>query len=129
MDTYNINPTVDAFGGGGLIGSVTDVAEYFQALFGGRVFNQPATLLQFTAAPEWQPDSEYRHDVFAKTIAGCQLFYHGGYWGTLVVAVPALDLVVAGATLDQSGYVPLRDMSFELAGKLIKENPGACHPQ
>ncbi|MDJ0879086.1 MAG: serine hydrolase domain-containing protein, partial [Halieaceae bacterium] len=51
IDSYPIHGSVDAFGGGGLVASVEDVARFFTALFNNEVFDDPATLALMIEAP------------------------------------------------------------------------------
>lgn len=128
MDAYDISPTVDAFGGGGLVSSMEELAVYFDALFSGRIFNNKDTLTLMTSPPNMPADSPYRYGLFEREVHGCQIYSHSGYWGTLTAAVPKLNVVISGVVLNQSGYKTLSKVTFELIDKLIEEHASNCQP-
>ncbi len=114
IDSYPIHGSVDAFGGGGLIASVEDVARFFAALFNNEVFDDPATLALMIEAPGHPEGSPYRMGLFTRETAGHRTYSHGGFWGTDAVVVPALGIALATASLDQSGFRDIRALGREL---------------
>ena len=108
MDTYYVDGSIDAFGGGGIIASVEDVARYYDALFSGQVFESNETLRVMMTAPEHPIESPYRLGLFARSLGDYQVYGHGGFWGTDVIIIPDLGRVVSGVSLDQSGTASLR---------------------
>lgn len=114
FDTYAMHGSVDAFGGGGLIGDVTQTARYFDALFGGSVFDKSATLELMKTAPSHPEGSPYRFGLFTNTVGGQQAFMHGGFWGVFAIHVPAQNLTIVGVALDQSGEPAIRQLALEL---------------
>lgn len=115
FDTFALHGSVDAFGGGGLIGDVVETARYFDALFGGAVFDDASTLELMTSAPSHPPGSPYRMGLFTDTISDRQAFMHGGFWGVFAIHVPARDVTVVGVALDQSGETAIRRLAIQLA--------------
>ncbi|WP_018995633.1 serine hydrolase domain-containing protein [Hirschia maritima] len=110
QDTYEFHGSLDAYGGGGVVASVRDIAIFYHALFNGSVFHEPSTLQQMTTGPEHPHKSPYRYGLFEEEILGHQIFYHSGFWGTNVIHVPTLNLTIAGVTLDERGFDPLKKM-------------------
>lgn len=115
FDTFVLDGSVDAFGGGGLIANVVDTARYYDALFGGAIFASDSTLKLMKQAPSHPADSPYRLGLFTSEIGGEQVFMHGGFWGVIAMHVPARDLTIVGVSLDQSGEVAIRRLASELA--------------
>lgn len=115
LDIYNVNGSIDAYGGGGLIGNVVDMAKYFDALFGDQVFDSKETLRLMQDAPSHPAGSPYRHGLFIEKIGGHQTYMHGGFWGVLALHIPSLDLTIAGVALDEAGERDMRQFAFELA--------------
>ena len=107
VDIAGIDPSVDLWGGGGLMSTCRDLARFFRALLRGEVFRDPATLAAMTTllrgippAAETAVDddpSEAGMFVFRHEIGGETWWGHEGWWGTTVATCPELDLtVVAG---------------------------------
>jgi len=108
QDTYNWDPSVDLYGGGGLVASTRDVARYYSLLLGGKVFEDKATLskmLSHNGLPEASP---YRLGIFEQTYDGIHVYEHGGFWGTLVFYEPSSSVAIAGAALQQKDYPKLK---------------------
>lgn len=114
IDTYAIDGSVDAFGGGGLIGSVIDISRYFDALARGVIFTEPDTLTLMLEAPMHPAGSPYRMGVFTREIGGAIAYSHGGFWGLDAVNIPERNLSIAGVALDQSGTAALREVMHEI---------------
>ncbi len=114
QDTYGFHGSLDAHGGGGLVASIKDVAMFYHALFNGSVFDQPLTLQQMTTGVGHPNHSPYRYGFFEVKIHGQQAFYHSGFWGTNVIHVPQLNLTIAGVSLDERGFDPLKKLMNEM---------------
>ncbi len=105
-DTYRLNPSMDIFGGGGLVATMEDVGRFFRALFSGALYIQPHTLetmLSTIKAQRGGPDyhiypqipGAYRLGIEAMDIAGFHVYGHGGFWGTFAAYVPKLDVAIS----------------------------------
>ena len=119
MDTYEFSPTLDYYGGGGLIATSKDIANFFQALFNEEIFKNAATLDTMLAPFEYaeQPRMDYRLGIYRVEINGIEGFVHSGYWGTEVVYFPYLNATIA-ANYSQ-GWTKSRNAP--IIGKLLKE--------
>lgn len=137
-DTFVFNPSFDLFGGGGLVAPVGDVAAFYRALFTGRIFTDPATLVLMLTTingAETRPDADaaalapgtYRMGVWVDEIAGVEVYAHSGFWGTAAVFVPELDLAVA-ATVNQN---KAKEVMWNLVGEaiaIVKKAQSATSP-
>ncbi len=105
-DTFDWSPTMDLWGGGGLVSTVGDLVRFFQALPTGEVFAHRATFTaMLTPCPaeragpsaygQSQEPGHYGLGLQLPTVGGRRLIQHGGYWGTLAAHVPDLDLTFA----------------------------------
>lgn len=115
LDSYPIHGSVDAFGGGGIVASVEDVARFFAALFNGKIFDDPATLQLMVEAPGHPSGSPYRIGLFAGEIDGNPSYGHGGFWGTDALVVPSLGIAVTSVSLDQSGMPNIQELDSNIA--------------
>ncbi len=95
-DTYDWNPTLDLYGGGGLITDVRDLGQFMRLLLKGRVLHDEATLSAMTG--EGTPP--YRLGLMCVELDGRMAWGHQGFWNTFAFHVPSLDLTVAGCVLD-----------------------------
>lgn len=113
MDTYEWNGTLDAYGGGGVVASTTEMAAFFSALFEGKTFKSPDTLEAMIASPGNPFAEHYRFGLFPRSVDGIEVYGHSGYWGTVAFYAPELKTAIAGASLDQSTTFIMRDAMDE----------------
>ena len=110
LDTYAWDPSMDLYGGGGLVATPADLTVFFDALLAGRVFKHPETLALMESAAGLPKDSPYRLGLFDYDLDGTRAWGHSGFWGTLVVHEPVSDRTIAGAVTDRSAYPVLKDL-------------------
>ena len=96
-DTYNFSPTIDYYGGGGILSTAAELTDFFQALFQGKIFDKPSTLVQML---EWgsyasKPKLDYGMGMYKVQVKGMDAYCHSGFWGTQVLYIPKLDLYLA----------------------------------
>lgn len=116
-DTYEWNPTIDLFGGGGLVATPADVAEFFDALLEGRVFVRKQTVETMRSSAGLPVGSPYRMGLFVYDLKGAQGIGHSGFWGTLVMHDPVSSRTIAGAVTDRADYPKLN----QLVGDYIRQ--------
>ena len=97
LDTYDFSPTMDLYGGGGLLSTCRDLAIFFLALFSHKVFRKAHTLDSMLQPFEYslKPDKDYRLGIWRIQIEGVEAFTHTGFWGTQVIYLPELNASVA----------------------------------
>jgi len=111
-DVTGFDPSFDLFGGGGLVSTVGDLARFTRALMTGLLFDRPETLeimlapvpvaaAPADASPNALPPGAYRMGVWSQEVAGLPGWRHSGFWGTVAVYVPSLDLALA-VTVNQN---------------------------
>ncbi len=96
-DTYDFSPTIDYYGGGGILSNTAGLVDFFQALFQGKVFENPATLklmLEPVTYPS-KPRMDYQMGMYRVQVNGMDAYCHSGFWGTQVLYIPKLDLYLA----------------------------------
>ena len=107
VDVLTIDPSVDLYGGGGLVSTCADLARFFRALLRGEVFDDPATLATMTTRLQDVPASDRLATgddpddaamfLFRASAGDREWWGHDGWWGTTAYTCPELDLtVVAG---------------------------------
>jgi len=111
FDSYDVDASIDLYGGGGLAAPMGDLARFMRGLFAGLVFAEPATLDAMLApvvgaAPGPGEASivtipgVYRMGIFVVDVDGITVYRHTGYWGTIASYAPELEVAVA-ATVNQ----------------------------
>lgn len=110
IDTYNWSPTMDLYGGGGIVASTKDLTTFFNALLSGRVFRHPETLALMKSSEGLPEGSPYRLGVFAYNFEGVAAIGHSGFWGTIVAEEPISGQTIAGAVTDRSDYPKLKGL-------------------
>lgn len=111
-DILAIDPSVDLYGGGGLVSTLPDLARFLRALFqtddilgaGHR------GLMMEPSAQSLVADSPYGMGLARMNVAGEPCFGHGGYWGTVAWHCPARDVTVAAAVTNTNGRDALRTL-------------------
>ena len=122
LDVYDWNGTADAYGGGGLIASVKDLAVFFSALFEGGVYKSDETLAVMINAPGQPSPDSYRIGLQSMKVCGKTIYAHSGFWGLLTVRLPEQGVSMAGVALDQAGYRGLIQLMNETAEEVV----GGC---
>lgn len=106
IDTYGWNPSLDLYGGGGLVASPEDMARFMFLLHEGKVFKRPATLQAMLSKEGLPADSPYRLGIFEYDAAGVQAYGHHGFWGTMAMYVPSQRRAISFALTRQDGFKP-----------------------
>lgn len=109
QDTYNWNPSLDMYGGGGLVSTPEDLARFLAALFEGKVFKQPGTLQAMLSKDGLPADSPYRLGIFEVDVGGVKGYWHSGFWGTAALYVPSERRGYAFAVTRQEAFKPAFD--------------------
>jgi D-alanyl-D-alanine carboxypeptidase len=107
VDLTGWNPSFDSWGGGGYVSTGRDLARFIRALFEGRVFKRAETLSLMKRRTAIRPGSQghgtdgYGLGLTHFVIAGVECWGHPGFWSSVMLYCPALDLAL-GATTNQA---------------------------
>lgn len=97
-DVTSADPSLDLYGGGGLMSTCADVARFIQLLFTHNIYDKESTLdlmlSKATYASTYKPSEDNRYQDYRLGIIEIELFgetvyTHSGFWGTLYVYVPS----------------------------------------
>lgn len=100
LDANDFDPSLDLWGGGGLVSNLEDLSTFYRTLLRGDLFEDPATLdLMMEVTPQsLEADGHgYGMGIVREEIAGVTCYGHGGFWSTLAWYCPDVDLTVAAA--------------------------------
>ncbi|MCP4291601.1 MAG: beta-lactamase family protein [bacterium] len=93
FDTSTWNPSLDLYGGGGLLADAKDLGRFIRMLIKGHVLQTEAMLLQMTGSGT----AEYRQGLICTNFGDHVAWGHTGFWNTFVFHIPSLDLTVSGS--------------------------------
>lgn len=96
FETSEWNPSLDLYGGGGLMTDARDLGLFTRKLIKGDVLKSEAMLMEMTGSGT----SDYRLGLFCYDLDGRLGWGHTGFWNTFVVHVPTLDLTISGCVLN-----------------------------
>ena len=101
MDSSNLNPSWDLFGGGGLVSTTKDMALFFQALFEGRIIKDKQLIKEMHTYVLPKEASNYCLGIRKISFGDYEGYYHGGFWGTDVMYLPEINTSIAVFTLEK----------------------------
>ena len=101
-DSYNINPSWDLYGGGGMASTAKESALFFQYLFDGKIIHDKKILEEMHTYVLPADQSKYCLGIYHFDM-GFNAYYHGGWWGTDVLYSPETDATITVFTL-QKGF-------------------------
>lgn len=103
-DTLSWHPSNDLFGGGGLVATPRDVAQFYRLLMTGKIFDRAETLALMLSPDGHPKDSPYRLGLFVQDHNGHPIYEHAGFWGTGAFFDNVTGITVAGGTLQHEDY-------------------------
>jgi len=120
-DTHDWSPTMDLYGGGGLVATTQDVATFMSALLDGKVLRRRQTLALMQSGEGLPADSTYRLGLIAYDFDGVAATGHSGFWGTLVATEPVSGQTIAGAVTDRADYPRLKSVVSDYLHQAVKQ--------
>lgn len=116
-DSFELNPSWDLYGGGGLASTTKDLALFFQYLFEGKIIKDKKTLSQiYTYSNPREKTNNYCLGLYNfPSFYGNTGYYHGGWWGTDVMYLPELNTTISVFTLLKEK----RDLNPEISHQII----------
>jgi D-alanyl-D-alanine carboxypeptidase len=132
LDVTGFLPYFDLYGGGGIATTMGDLARFHGALFRGEIYSDPETIntmlstiddaaVSPKATERSLPPGAYRMGVWVLETEGYTTYHHTGFWGTMAVHVPDLDLTIA-ATANQNQVGPEFDEILVEVIRIVKRN-------
>lgn len=121
IDTFDADPSFDLWGGGGIVSSTGDIAEFFRALFEGEVFDRPETLVTMTDVAAEAEGAFIGMGISGRDIEGARLWGHGGYYGVYSGYLPEHRVALSVAVLERSGLMAVATELLPAAIKMAIE--------
>jgi D-alanyl-D-alanine carboxypeptidase len=117
-DSYNIDISWDLYGGGGIVTTTKEIAQFFYNLFTGKIIEDQNTLNQiFTQIYTKDGSGEgYLLGVLEGSARGYKSYGHRGFWGTNVLYFPEIKTSIAVFVSERDN----RELSQEIPDRIIE---------
>jgi D-alanyl-D-alanine carboxypeptidase len=124
VDTYEFDPSLDLYGGGGIVMTMKDLTELYTALFAGQVYRKKSTLEMMLAPVPKQykeiDELDYRMGIFLQQVNGLDAYTHSGFWGVQVWYLPVLDVAIAITVTRQDDRSVVRTVLERIVARMQK---------
>ena len=100
-DTFAMDPSLDLYGGGGLVATPRDMMTFLRGLFTGRIYRKPSTLQTMLTTPFPGAQRDYRLGIYPFTVDGERGWGHTGFWNTFAFYWPDRDIGISLAVTQQ----------------------------
>jgi len=103
-DVSVFDPSFDLYGGGGLVSTTSDLANFVHGIFNQKIYQKEGTLdlmlEQPTYANSYNPEEndfhkDYRMGLYEMTVYGEKVYAHSGLWDVFILHVPAYNCSIA----------------------------------
>jgi D-alanyl-D-alanine carboxypeptidase len=115
-DTYDLDPSWDLYGGGGMVATVKDMARFFQQLFTGKVIRNKQVLNLMTEDVPPNLEINYCLGIRKVKYAGFEGYNHGGGLGSDVIYIPQLNASIAMVALEAEH----RPLALEISKEIVR---------
>lgn len=122
-DSYTLHGSFDLYGGGGIAATPKDVARFTQALFTGALFTKPETIQLIYAGVKTRDSASSNYYMGMKEIkiGNYKAYGHGGFWGTTVQYIPALNTSISVFLMERDQWPAYLELIEDVVGVLEEE--------
>jgi len=123
-DSYDVDPSFDLYGGGGMATTTEELARFSNKLFSGEIITDSLILSKIFSRLDPQDGnakSNYCLGLTETNVNGYKCYIHGGFWGTSIAYFPELKTSIAVFILKQ-GNGKLKYAILESLIKQIENN-------
>ena len=126
-DFEQIDPQTDLLRIHQYLSNTEELIDFFQALFQGKIFENPATLNLMLKPVSYsiKPKLDYQMGMYKVQVKGMDAYCHSGFWGTQVLYIPKMDLYLAANYSGGWGggmVAPIFDKFLNAMEKVIPNN-------
>ncbi len=104
FDATDWDASIDLYGGGGLVSTTSDLADFCSALFDNKVYEKEATLDLMMSVPRYITHDNYNdkkkiefynYGLWTIKTFGKKVHMHTGYWGVTLLHIPDYNTSIA----------------------------------
>lgn len=97
LDATKFDPSIDLYGGGGIVSTTEDLSKFMQALFNLKIFSDKETLELMLQKPVYDESydtyhdkryKDYRQGLWQIKLMSNEVYMHSGLWGTHILYQP-----------------------------------------
>lgn len=127
-DSYELNPSWDLYGGGGLVATANDLAAFFQLLFEGKIITDQELLSELHNYVLPSSKSNYCLGLRNIVFHGATGYYHGGFWGTDALYFPVFNASLSACTLQKDERSLNERLHADMMNVLLNERLKGLFP-
>ncbi len=122
-DSYNHDISWDLYGGGGIATTTKELAQFSYNLFHHKIVTNPdvLNLLSNQIKTKDGKDNRYGLGLSLGNVKGLRTYGHGGFWGTVVLYFPDLDVSISVFVLERDKRKLRKDILEAFATELVKQ--------
>ncbi len=97
LDSYEVDPSFDLYGAGGIAATTKDMARFMQLLFTGEIIKDKNTfeLIHTEIHTKDENFPNYYLGIMSSKLQGLQAYGHGGFWATVVQYLPEIKTSIS----------------------------------
>lgn len=130
LDATMFDPSIDLYGGGGIISTLSDLNKFMNGLFNNKIYDQKSTLDLMLEKPTYDQGydiikdrryKDYRNGLWKVMINNEDVYLHSGLWGTHILHQPSSNTTVV-ANFTKGGSDRLLKKLFMSVHSIDKSN-------
>lgn len=122
-DSYDLDPSWDLYGGGGIACTTSDMARFIHAYFNGEIVENPEVrnaIFTYIETPQTK-DHRYFLGLSEDSYLGFDCYGHGGFWGTVMLHFPDLNVSISVAVLERNEGIIQRSVIQNVMDLILRE--------
>jgi D-alanyl-D-alanine carboxypeptidase len=124
IDTHDFHPSLDLYGGGGIVTTMEDLTDFILGLFSHSIYGDVSTLDTMLASVSRlsaeKPKLDYRMGIWLQQYENFDAWTHSGFWGVQVWYVPEIKASVAIAVVRQDDYYTVKRIFETFVNDILK---------
>ena len=114
VNSYDLSPTFDLYGGGGIATTISEMSSFYHKLFNGEILSRSGSLdmMKMEIPTPDTKSSHYHFGLSSAETAAHKYYGHGGFWGTTSRHFPELNITISVCILEKD-YGQLRGEIIE----------------
>ena len=125
IDATNWDNSVDLYGGGGYVGTTTDLTKFYHHLFNNNIFESPETLKLMLSSNgikgQGKTAEAYKMGLWEVATPNGSGFMHNGFWGSAVIHFPKYNATIGLYHIDGFNNEVMKNAFMEIVKRTDKK--------